>query len=96
MDDRIKIYPDQAVQPQQRCLTLGDQLEVVAVHKTGVSFAAIGHKFEIADLVIQTTISRSPSLTRSETKYSTRDHPSLVDKLRILHLLDSGASVNKV
>ena len=60
------------------------------------SFADIGQKFQVADSVIQTTITHSPSLTRSEKKHDTRDHPSLGDKLLILHLLDNCASVKKL
>ena len=84
------------MQPQKGSLTLGDKLEFIPAHKNGVSFADIVKNFQITDSVILTTVNRSPSLTRSEKKSGTCDHPSLGAKLCILHLLDNGANVSNV
>ena len=84
------------MQPQGGSLTLGNKLEVIGAHKNGMSFADIGKRFQIPESVIQTPINLSSSLTRSEKKFGTRDHPSFVDKPLILHLLSSVANLSKV
>ena len=63
------------MQPRKGGPTLGGTLEVIAAHKNCVSFADVGQSFHIDELVIQTTINRSPSLTQSERKSGTRDYP---------------------
>ena len=84
------------MQPQKGSLTLGNKLEFITAHEDGASFVDIGKRFQIPESVIQPTINSSSSLTRSEKKFGTRDHPSFVDELLILHLLASGASLRQV
>lgn len=61
-----------------------------------MSLADIGQRFHLTESDNQYRINNLISLTQSENKSGIRDHLSLRDKLRILHLSDIVASVSRV
>ena len=78
------------MRPQSGLLTLSQQLRVVHVHREGQSLAELASANSVTVSVIQNVMNRRHRLERVHNKPAKRRHLPLGDKLRLLHLSDTG------
>ena len=76
--------------PQRGPLTLGNELQVLNAHRDGESVSNLATRFNVDSVVIQSILDRQLNLECANIRPETRTYLSLSDRIRVLHLLDTG------